>query len=61
MTIANLLPIRTCRPAWNKGRVVGQKRPFMPKHVWTIPVRLSEPAERVGRLGKRRILWNVFI
>jgi hypothetical protein len=33
------------RPAWNKGRIVGQKRPLKPKHVWAIRVRL-ELAER---------------
>lgn len=38
---ANLPAIRACRPAWNKGRVVGQKRPLMPKHVWAIRVRLE--------------------
>src|SRR5210317_2240552 len=41
MTIVNLPAIRACRPAWNKGRVVGQKRPLMPKHVWAIRVRLE--------------------
>lgn len=41
MTIANLPAIRACRPAWNKGRVVGQKRPLMPKHVWAVRVRLE--------------------
>jgi hypothetical protein len=41
MTIANFPGIRACRPAWNKGRVVGQKRPLMPKHVWAIRVRLE--------------------
>ena len=41
MTIANLPAIRARRPAWNKGRVVGQKRPLMPKHVWAIRVRLE--------------------
>ncbi|MDI3337980.1 tyrosine-type recombinase/integrase [Defluviimonas aestuarii] len=41
MTIANLPAIRACRPAWNKGRVVGQKRPLLPKHVWAIRVRLE--------------------
>ncbi|WP_152612567.1 tyrosine-type recombinase/integrase [Leisingera sp. ANG-M7] len=41
MTIANLPAIRACRPAWNKGRVVGQKRPLMPKHVRAIRVRLE--------------------
>jgi hypothetical protein len=29
------------RPAWNKGRLVGQKRPLRPKHVWAIRVRLE--------------------
>ncbi len=28
-------------PAWNKGRIVGQKRPLAPKHVWSIRVRLE--------------------
>lgn len=41
MSIANLPAIRTCRRAWNKGRVIGQKRPLMPKHVWAIRVRLE--------------------
>lgn len=37
----NLPAIRACRPAWNKGRIVGQKRPLEPKHVWAIRVRLA--------------------
>lgn len=41
MTIANLPAVRACRPAWNKGRIVGQKRPLLPKHVWAIGVRLE--------------------
>ena len=41
MTVANLPAIRACRPVWNKGRVVGQKRPLIPKHVWAIRVRLE--------------------
>lgn len=45
MRTANLPAIRACRPAWNKGRIVGQKRPLLPKHVWAIRVRL-EIAER---------------
>jgi hypothetical protein len=28
-------------PAWNKGRIIGQKRPLLPKHVWSIRVRLE--------------------
>ncbi|MBP0483638.1 tyrosine-type recombinase/integrase [Sagittula salina] len=45
MPTANLPAIRACRSAWNKGRIVGQKRPLLPKHVWAIRVRL-ELAER---------------
>lgn len=41
MSIANLPAIRTRRRAWNKGRVIGQKPPLMPKHVWAIRVRLE--------------------
>jgi hypothetical protein len=26
---------------WNKGRLIGQKRPLKPKEVWTIRVRLQ--------------------
>lgn len=37
----NLPTIRALRPAWNKGRIVGQKRPLKPKHVWAIRVRLE--------------------
>ena len=41
MHTPNLPAIRALRPAWNKGRIVGQKRPLMPKHVWAIRVRLE--------------------
>ena len=41
MHIQNLPAIRACRPAWNKGRIVGQKSPLLPKHVWAIRVRLE--------------------
>ncbi len=38
----NLLPaLRPARIAWNKGRIVGQKRPLLPPHVWSIRVRLE--------------------
>ena len=37
----NLPAIRALRPAWNKGRIVGQKQPLKPKHVWAIRVRLE--------------------
>ena len=41
MQTPQLPAIRACRPTWNKGRIVGQKRPLMPKHVWAIRVRLE--------------------
>jgi hypothetical protein len=28
------------RDSWNKGRLIGQKRPLKPKDVWSIRVRL---------------------
>lgn len=38
----DLLPVlRPDRPAWNKGRIISQKRPLLPKHVWSIRVRLE--------------------
>ena len=33
--------IRSSRTPWNKGHIVGQKRPLQPKHVWSIRVRLE--------------------
>ena len=30
-----------CREPWNKGRLIGQKRPLKPKDVWSIRVRLQ--------------------
>ncbi len=41
MQTPNLPAIRASRPAWNKGRIVGQKKPLLPKHVWAIRVRLE--------------------
>lgn len=39
---SNYLPVpRPERPAWNKGRIIGQMRPLLPKHVWSIRVRLD--------------------
>lgn len=29
------------RVLWNKGRIIGQKRPLLPRHVWSIRVRLE--------------------
>ena len=41
MAAINLPVLRAPRKAWNRGRIVGQKRPLQPKHVWAIRVRLE--------------------
>ena len=46
MPTENLPALRYCRPAWNKGRIVGQKRPLLPKHVRAIRVRLELAGRR---------------
>jgi hypothetical protein len=48
--------VRIQTPAWNKGRIIGQKRPLLPKHVWAIRVRL-EIADNIGDLA----LFNMAI
>lgn len=44
------------RKAWNKGRIMGQKRPLLPKQVWAIRARL----ELAGNL-RDLALFNVAI
>ena len=56
MTIPNLPAIRNRREPWNKGRIIGQKRPLLPKHVWAIRVRL----ELAGKL-RDLALFNMAI
>jgi integrase len=41
MTTPNLPAIILPPRAWNRGRIIGQKRPLQPKHVWAIRVRLE--------------------
>jgi integrase len=41
VSIDPLPAIRPVRIAWNKSRIVGQKRPLLPRHVWSIRVRLE--------------------
>ena len=37
-----LLPVLCpVRVPWNKGRIIGQKRPLLPRHVWSVRVRLE--------------------
>ena len=40
MTTEHSTPTRQRAP-WNRGRLIGQKRPLKPKDVWTIRVRLQ--------------------
>lgn len=41
MPIETLPTLSPTRAPWNKGRIVGQKRPLLTKHVWSIRVRLE--------------------
>lgn len=41
MSSETLPALHRTRAPWNKGRIVGQKRPLLPKHVWSIRVRLE--------------------
>lgn len=50
MQTPNLPAIFPKRSAWNKGRIIGQKLPLLPKHVWAIRVRL-EIADKVRDLA----------
>lgn len=33
--------LRPVRIPWNKGRIFGQKRPLLPRHVWSIRIRIE--------------------
>ena len=41
MSNIQLPAVRSKRSPWNKGRLVGQKRPLLPKQVWAIRTRLE--------------------
>ncbi|MCP4314918.1 MAG: tyrosine-type recombinase/integrase [Hyphomicrobiales bacterium] len=41
MSAFNLPMVIPAKKAWNHGRIIGQKRPLLPKHVWAIRVRLE--------------------
>jgi len=41
MVSENDLSPRPRHNPWNKGRIIGQKRPLKPRDVWTIRVRLQ--------------------
>ena len=52
----NNLPSVPRRDPWNKGRLIGQKRPLKPKDVWSIRVRLQ-----VERRARNLALFNLAI
>lgn len=39
-TLENPLPLPQRRQSWNKGKLIGQKPPVRPKHVWSIRTKL---------------------
>ena len=41
MSSIQLPATRPPRPPWNKGRLIGQKRPLLPRQVWAIRARLE--------------------
>jgi integrase len=41
MSRIQLPATRPVRPPWNKGRLIGQKRPLLPRQVWAIRSRLE--------------------
>lgn len=41
MSNTNLPMVVSPKRSWNHGRILGQKRPLLPKHVWAIRVRLE--------------------
>src|SRR5580765_7505457 len=49
-------PIGRGRQPWNKGLLVGQKRPLEPKHVWSIRVRLE-----IARSKRDLAIFNLAI
>ena len=49
-------PINRKRQPWNKGLLIGQKKPLEPKHVWSIRVRLE-----MGRSKRDLAIFNLAI
>jgi hypothetical protein len=41
LSMPSTRPYKRPRQPWNKGKIVGQKRPLKPKEVWTIRIRLQ--------------------
>jgi integrase len=52
----SLRPINRTRRPWNKGLLIGQKKPLEPKHVWSIRVRLE-----IARSRRDLVILNLAI
>src|SRR5260221_1749423 len=49
-------PVKDRSRPWNRGLLVGQKKPLQPKHVWCIRVRLE-----IARMWRDLALFNLAI
>jgi integrase len=49
-------PVGRGRQPWNKGLLIGQKKPLEPKHVWSIRVRLE-----IARSNRDLAIFNLAI
>jgi transposase len=49
-------PVGRDKRPWNKGLLIGQKKPLEPKHVWSIRVRLE-----IGRSWRDLVIFNLAI
>jgi integrase len=56
MSVQRMIEITARREPWNKGRLIGQKRPLRPKDVWAIRVRLQ-----IGGFVRDLALFNLAI
>jgi integrase len=56
MSDQGMIEITARREPWNKGRLIGQKRPLRPKDVWAIRVRLQ-----IGGFARDLALFNLAI
>jgi hypothetical protein len=43
---------------WNKGRLIGQKRPLKPKDVWAIRTGLTIPVTSLVAAGEQAVQQN---
>lgn len=56
MSISSLPMVIPSKRAWNRGRIIGQKRPLLPTHVWAIRVRLE-----IANAARDLALFNMAI